>query len=105
MQSLAYLLFGFSGFAGSVLLSYVGHLWLPKTELLWVFQVSGVIILWAVIAIALFLFAAWSVSTAANVHTQSDLEFGFAGLVQSLMPAAAGFILILLINGVALWLL
>jgi hypothetical protein len=105
MKTLGYLGLGLSGLSASILLSMAGHLWLPKTTVLWVFQLSGVIILWAIALLAAILFGAWCVNAAASAHRKAELDFGLGSAIQALSPALWVIAAIAMINGVALWLI
>lgn len=94
MKAVGVLFFFVSGLALSTLTSYLG----------WWLKIHGIAVFWLVALIAIALFLIWSISTAASAKTQAGLEFGLFDLVQASLPAIACLLLVILCNGVGLWL-
>lgn len=94
MKELAFLFWFITGVATATLVSYLGY-WL---------QVHGIAVLWLVLIVAVLLFLIWSVATAASAKAQAGLEFKALDWIQAALPALACLLIILICNGVALWL-
>jgi Trk-type K+ transport system membrane component len=105
MKSLGYLGVGFAAFTGSILLSFVGHIWLPKSTLFWVLQLSGVGIVWVIAVLVDLLFAVWCINAAAAAKTQAEMRFNLLDIGQAIAPAVWVLVAIIAVNGIALWLL
>lgn len=105
MKTLSFIGFAICGCALSVLFAMAGHLWLPKSSYLWgLIQISGVEIIFAIVLVAIALFGVFCVFKVANARADAQLPFGILNLGQALTLSVAGFVVVLMIRGIALWL-
>jgi len=105
IKLIRYSSYSLAGFSGATLLSFAGHLWLPKSALLWgILPMGGVGVFWLLSSLAIAAFGAACVLMAAKSHAEQGLPFGLAGVLQALLPAVGLLLTIIVVNGVALWL-